>query len=118
MPSFQTGYVPHGFTADENGARIHYKDAVLIPVPPPNGGYGWKGLWFSLGSDFADVRIRVALHNGTTWSTSIYDVPSGGGRVGFSLANGTTKISLGRAKKSATDTVDNAPVGWLLESQA
>lgn len=117
MPSFQTGQLPHGFTVDESGKRIHYKDAVLVPVPPPNGGFGWKKLWFSLGSDFADVRVRVAVHNGSSWTAQNYDVSAGGGRVGFEVADGTTKISVGRAKKSAADTVDNAPVGWLLESQ-
>ncbi|WP_269857037.1 hypothetical protein [Streptomyces sp. RPT161] len=119
MPSFQTGSVPHGFTMDETSERIHYKDAMAIPVPPPNhSGFGWKRIWFSLGADHADVRIKVAVHNGTSWTTTNYDVLAVRPRVGFEVAAGTTKLSIGRVKKTATDTNDNSPFSWLLESQA
>ncbi|MDF3294327.1 hypothetical protein [Streptomyces silvisoli] len=91
----------------------------VIPVSPPNhSGFGWKRIWFSLGADYADVRIKVAVHNGTSWTTTNYDVLAGSPRVGFEVATGTTKLSIGRVKKTATDTNDNSPFSWLLESQA
>ncbi|MFK0118558.1 hypothetical protein [Streptomyces sp. NPDC090994] len=117
MPSFQTGSVPHGFIADETGKIIHYKDAVVVPVPPPHGGYGWKGLWFSLASDFGDSRIRVSVFRSGSWSSKTFDVQGSGPRVGFEVTDGTEKISLGRAMKSASDRQDDNPVGWLLEAQ-
>ncbi|MEU0738808.1 hypothetical protein [Streptomyces sp. NPDC006134] len=119
MPTFQTGSIPHGFTVDETGKLIHYKNAVVVPTPPPNhSGFNWKNLWFSLGSDFADVRIRVATHTGSGWTVKNYDVQASGGRVGFQVPDGTDKISVGRVKLSASDANDDSPVSWLLESQA
>ncbi|MFI0137808.1 hypothetical protein [Streptomyces luteogriseus] len=117
MPTFQTGSLPHGFTADDTGKVVHYKDAVVVPVPPPNGGLGWKSLWFSLASDFADARIRVATFTNGSWSFKNLEVKAGGPRVAFEVPEGTHKISLGRAMRSATDRVDDNPVSWLLEAQ-
>ncbi|MEU3657360.1 hypothetical protein AB0E67_32155 [Streptomyces sp. NPDC032161] len=117
MPTFQTRSIPHGFTADDTGKVIHYKDAIVVPVPPPNGGLGWKRLWFSLGYDFGDGRIRVAVFMNGSWSAKNYDVLGAGPRVGFEVTDGTEKISLGRVMRTASDRVDNNPVGWLLEAQ-
>jgi hypothetical protein len=58
------------------------------------------------------------VHNGTSWRVTDYDVLVGGPRVGFALADGTTKTRLGRVKQSAADPVDNAHAGRLLEPQA
>ncbi|MET8563527.1 hypothetical protein ABZV75_24170 [Streptomyces flaveolus] len=113
MPTFQTGSLPHGFTAEDTGKVIHYKNAVVVPVPPPNGGLGWKSLWLSLATGFADARIRVAIFTTGSCTFKNIDVKAGGPRVAFEVTDETHKISLGRTMRSATDRVDDHPVSWL-----
>jgi len=115
---FQTGEVPHGFVINESGGLVHYEYAIVLAVPNPNQGNGtvWGDGYLSFGSDWADVRLRVALHNGTTWSVvKNGDIVAGDARLAEKLPAGTQKVSIGRVKKSAADMVDDAPVGWLLE---
>ncbi|MFG2940717.1 hypothetical protein [Streptomyces sp. NPDC048282] len=119
MPSFQTGSIPHGFTADETGVVFHPKNAIVVLPPPPNGPtFGWRRVYFSLGSDFGDVKIRVGIFRSGAWTHQFLDVSSGGNRVGFTLENSTQKLSLGRVKRSASDRDDDIPVSWMLESEA
>ncbi|MFI6510985.1 hypothetical protein ACIBCT_25555 [Streptosporangium sp. NPDC050855] len=122
MQVFQTGEIPHGFAFTENGALIHYKYAVVLAIPMANQP-SWSGDgYLSFGSDWADVRLRVAIHDGTTWSAvETIDVLAGGPRVNFGsskLAALAHKISIGRVKTGPNDTVDDAPASWLLQYQA
>ncbi|WP_242906333.1 hypothetical protein [Actinomadura terrae] len=118
MQAFQTGEIPHGFAINENGGLIHYRYAIVLAVPMANQG-GWAGDgYISFGSDWADVRLRVAVHNGSTWTTvKTYDLTAGGPRVGDQLPASSQKVSIGRVKKGPNDTVDNAPASWLLQYQ-
>ncbi|MEV7797099.1 hypothetical protein AB0O68_34885 [Streptomyces sp. NPDC087512] len=119
MPSFQTEDIPHGFAFDESGKLIHPRYVRMILPPPTDGAsYGWKKFSLSFGSDFDDAKVRVAVFKGTTWAVQTYDVPAGGGRVGFTLDAGTLKVSVGRMKTSAGDRNEDTPLSWLLESQA
>ncbi|MFE5852296.1 hypothetical protein ACFQ61_03585 [Streptomyces sp. NPDC056500] len=118
MSQFQTGEIPHGFLVNESGGLIHYKYGIVLAIPQPNQGNNtvWGDGYLSFGSDWADVRLRVALHNGTTWTVvKNWDINAAAGRLAEKLPAGTQKVSIGRAKKTATDSVDDAPVSWLLE---
>ncbi|MFD0535341.1 hypothetical protein ACFQY7_17905 [Actinomadura luteofluorescens] len=64
------------------------------------------------------MRLRVAVHNGSTWtSVKNYDLTAGGNRVGDQLPASTQKISIGRVKRSSGDRADNIPASWLLQYQ-
>ncbi|MFC5748368.1 hypothetical protein [Actinomadura rugatobispora] len=118
MSVFQTGQIPHGFAFTENGALIHYKYAIVLAIPQANQG-NWLGDGYvSFGSDFGDVRLRMAVHNGTSWtSVKTITVTSSGLRVGEQLPAGSQKVSVGRAKAGPNDTADDIPASWLLEYQ-
>ncbi|MEE2042280.1 hypothetical protein Q7689_02455 [Nocardiopsis tropica] len=113
--NFQLGGIPHGFAFNENGSLIHYRHVIVLATPGANQAGAGGDVWISFASDFADVRVRLAVHDGTNWSVTNVDVPFGGGRVAQKLRPGAQKISLGQVKKSAADSVEDAPVGWLLE---
>ncbi|GAA1715844.1 hypothetical protein [Nonomuraea bangladeshensis] len=118
MQAFQTGEIPHGFSFDENTGLIHYRNAIVLTIPLANQG-GWSGDgYLSFGSDWADVRLRVAIHNGTTWSViKTYDLTAAGPHVGDKLPANSCKVSIGRVKRSASDRADNVPASWLLQYQ-
>jgi hypothetical protein len=116
MPQFQTGEIPHGFTISESGGLIHRKYPIVLAFPQANQGSTWGDLWLSFGSDWEDVRLRVAIHNGTAWTLiKNWDIPAASGRIAEKLPQSAQKASIGRVKKSASDMVDDAPVSWLLE---
>ncbi|MDH6132191.1 hypothetical protein P3T37_001576 [Kitasatospora sp. MAA4] len=115
---FQTGEIPHGFLINEAGGLIHHRYGIVLAVPIPNQSNSaiWGDGFLSFGSDWADVRLRVALHNGTTWtSVKNWDIKAAAGRLAEQLPAGTQKVSIGRVKQSAGDMNDNSPVSWLLE---
>jgi hypothetical protein len=114
---FQTGEIPHGFMINETGGLIHYKYGIVLAIPQPNqvSPAAWADGYLSFGCDWADVRLRVALHNGTTWTGTNWDITVADPRVAEQLPAGTQKVSIGRVKKTTADMVDDAPVSWLLE---
>lgn len=100
MPTAMFGQVPTDGTP------------VVIAIPPPSGGgANWGPAWFSMGCDFANATVRVAVHNGTSWRLiqSIALTPAGG-RSGFALQAGDDKISLGMQAPFPGGTT-----GWLIE---
>ncbi|MER5302541.1 hypothetical protein ABT039_24175 [Streptomyces lasiicapitis] len=116
MPNFQSGEIPHGFAFNEGGGLIHYKHTITLASPCANQAGAWGDVWLSLGCDWADVRVRVAVHDGKIWAlVKNWDIVAANGRLAEKLPAGAQKISIGRVKKSATDSVDDAPIGWLLE---
>lgn len=115
MASFETGEIPHDFAFNETGGLIHYKHTIVVATPPPNAG-PWGDAWLSFGTAWADAKVGVSIYSGTTWGgVKIWDVKDGGPRTAEKLPAGTQKIAIGRARKSASDMVDNTPIGWLLE---
>ncbi|MFG2226939.1 hypothetical protein [Streptomyces sp. NPDC048644] len=116
MAQFQLGEVPHGFMINESGGLIHYKYGIVLASPNPNQTPVWGDGYLSFACDWADVRLRVAYHDGGTWTVvKNWDITAAGPRVAEKLPVHVQKISIGRVKKSSTDVVDNAPVDWLLE---
>ncbi|AQU70091.1 hypothetical protein [Streptomyces niveus] len=116
MAQFQLGDVPHGFAYNADGSLIHYKHVILLAAPAANQSGVWGDSWLSFGSDWADVKLRVAVHDGSAWVwVKHIDVVAANGRIAQQLPASAQKISIGREKKSASDFVDNAPVGCLLE---
>ncbi|MGW0335667.1 hypothetical protein ACWD0J_28015 [Streptomyces sp. NPDC003011] len=118
MANFQTGEVPHGFLINESGGLIHHRYGIVlaVPIPNQNSSKTWPDAYLSFGSDWADVRLRVALHDGKVWSAlKNWDINAADGRLAEQLPPGTQKVSIGRVKKTATDMTDSAPVSWLLE---
>jgi hypothetical protein len=106
------GTIPPGiWTQDAPGT------AVLIPIPPQNGGsVGWGPVYLSFGSDFGDALLRVAVWNSKTgWRISQLAVKSSAGRLSYLIQDGDEKVSVGRLKNSATDT-GTCPVGYLIET--
>jgi len=90
---------------------------MICPPPANLGAAGWGNVWFSLGSDFGDAHVRVAIHtHGQGWS-HVYDdvvVPAAGDRVnpfGGPLPAGVQKISIVR-----TATNPNVPLSYLIEA--
>jgi hypothetical protein len=107
MPAFATGEIKPG------------ADVVTMVCPPPAnlGRAGWGDVWFSLGSDFGEAHVRVAIFtNGQGWS-HIYDdvlVSSKGDRVnpfGGPLPTGVQKISIRRV-----GTSHDVPMAYLVEA--
>ncbi|MEV5884307.1 hypothetical protein AB0L74_16505 [Streptomyces sp. NPDC052020] len=113
---FQTGVIPEGFAFDQDGNAIDLTKMVVVLPPPANSGLGWGSVWFSVGADFGDVRLRVATFVNGAWAIEFWDVPRVGNRVTKTLPTNVQKISVGRAKKTGTDLANNAPVSWLLEA--
>lgn len=107
------GMVPRGFVADDQG------NSVVVPLPPQNGGaVGWGTVYLSVGVDFADVVLRVAVYNGPArgWRiTEQLKVAALGDRVMIPVQDGDQKVSIGRVKAGSGDA-GTAPVGWLLET--
>jgi hypothetical protein len=106
MPAFATGKIDPGV------------GAVTMVLPPPAnmGAAGWGNVWFSLGSDFGDAHVRVAIHtHGQGWSHVYEDVlvTAKGDRVnpfGGPLPTGVQKISITR--KGNPDV----PLAYLIEA--
>jgi hypothetical protein len=109
MPAFVTGTVTPG------------ADAVTVVLPPPAelGSAGWGNVWFSLGTDFQDGDVRVAIFtHGAGWSEIDQDihVPAAGDRVnphGGPLPTGVQKISIRRTGPNV-----DAPMAYLIEATA
>jgi hypothetical protein len=108
MPAFSEGQIKTGAGA-----------VTLITPPPANlGSAGWGNVWFSLGTDFQDASVRVAIHtHGAGWTEIDKDVlvTHAGDRVnphGGPLPTGVQKISVTRG-----DNPD-APMGYLIEATA
>ena len=106
VPAFATGQVTPG------------PGAVTMVCPPPAnlGTAGWGNVWFSLGSDFGDAHVRVAIFtNGQGWS-HIYDdvlVSAKDDRVnpfGGPLPTGVQKISITRGANP------DVPLAYLIEA--
>ncbi|MER6145187.1 hypothetical protein ABT174_35065 [Streptomyces sparsogenes] len=104
---------------NESGGLIHYRYGLLLPIPQPNQAYDpklWGDAYFSVGTSWADVRVKVQFHDGTKWlPAEDWDVNHGSGRYAKKLPQGIQKIHVGRVKRSSSDVVDDNPVGWLLE---
>lgn len=116
MTIFQLGEIQQGFVYNESNGLIHYRYALILAIPSPNQTGAWNDAYISFGCSFGDVRLRVFLHNGTTWATvKNWDIIDANGRLAEKLPPGTQKVSVGRVKKSANDLLDDNPVGWLLE---
>jgi hypothetical protein len=109
MPTFSEGQIKPGAGA-----------VTVITVPPANlGSAGWGNVWFSLGTDFQDATVRVAIHtHGVGWSEIDQDikVTAVGDRVnphGGPLPTGVQKISVTRGTVNP-----DAPMGYLIEAAA
>lgn len=108
------GSVPRGFSGPG--------DALVIPLPPKNGGaIGWGDVFLSFASDFATVvRLRIAVWNDQAgyWNRIIdsFDVPKDGGRVNLLINEGDSKVSVYRVSSGPDDPSGDAPVGWMLET--
>jgi hypothetical protein len=106
MPAFATGEIKAG------------EGAVTVVCPPPAnfGAAGWGNVWFSLGCDFGDADVRVAIHtHGAGWSEVDQDihVTAAGDRVnphGGPLPTGVQKISIRRTKNP------DVPMSYLIET--
>lgn len=106
MPAFATGEIKPG------------AGAVTVVCPPPAnlGTAGWGNVWFSLGCDFGDADVRVAVHtHGSGWSEIDKDihVTAAGDRVnphGGPLPTGVQKISITRGANP------DVPMAYLIEA--
>ena len=106
VPAFATGEIKPG------------ADVVTMVCPPPAnlGAAGWGNVWFSLGADFGEAHVRVAIFtHGQGWS-HIYDdvlVSAKDDRVnpfGGPLPTGVQKISIARRANP------DVPLAWLIEA--
>jgi len=106
MPAFVTGEITPG------------PGAVTVVCPPPAnlGTAGWGNVWFSLGSDFGDAHVRVAIrvHGDASWRV-IDDVlvSAKDDRVnpfGGPLPTGVQKISVTRGANP------DVPLAYLIEA--
>ncbi|NUP52094.1 MAG: glycoside hydrolase [Catenulispora sp.] len=106
MPAFATGEIKPG------------AGAVTVVCPPPAnlGAAGWGNVWFSLGCDFGDCDVRVAVYtHGSGWSEIDQDihVTAAGDRVnphGGPLPSGVQKISITRGANP------DVPLAYLVEA--
>lgn len=106
MPAFATGEIKPG------------QGVVTMVCPPPAnmGNAGWGNVWFSLGADFGEAHVRVAIHtHGQGWSHIYEDVvvKATDDRVnpfGGPLPTGVQKISVTRVKNP------DVPLAWLIEA--
>jgi hypothetical protein len=106
MPAFATGEITEG------------EGAVTIVLPPPAnmGTAPWGNVWFSLGADFGEAHVRVAIFtHGQGWSHIYPDVvvTAGEDRVnpfGGPLPTGVQKISIART------TNPFVPLAYLVEA--
>lgn len=108
MPAFSEGQIKTGPDAE-----------TVICVPPANfGKAGWGNVWFSLGCDFGDADVRVAVYtHDKGWSEIDQDihVTAAGDRVnphGGPLPQAVQKISVKRL------TNPDVPMAYLIEATA
>lgn len=112
------GSVPHGFGVNDDDPST----AVLIPLPPQNGGaIGWGNVFLSFGADFGasfgDSKLRVAIFNTNynAWRLETVEPKTNAGRVNVNILDGDSKVSVKRVKNGAGD-LGNNPIGWMLET--
>jgi hypothetical protein len=105
------GSVPPGFLEG------HPENAALIPLPPQNGGaVGWGTVYLSVGADFFNAKLRVAIWGGEGyWRVSTLDVPKDAGRIGIPISDGDAKVSLARIP-TGPDDPGTGPVSWMIET--
>ncbi|WP_369175930.1 hypothetical protein [Streptomyces mutabilis] len=85
-------------------------------MPKANQAGAWGDLWLSLGSGWADAKLRVSYYTDAGWSAyTTWDVKHDGPRVWNQLPATTLEIAIERQKRDAADAADDVPVGWLLE---
>jgi hypothetical protein len=101
-----THMVPQGFAFGADTGRDD--DLVLgLGLGPVGGGeFQWKRVVLGLGTDFAPkagVRLRVATYAPAGWGVQEITVYGDKGRHAIWLANGTTKITVGRMKRDTGD---------------
>ncbi len=106
MPAFATGEIKPGT-----------REVTVVCPPPANiGAAGWGSVWFSLGADFGEAHVRVAIHtHGQGWSHIYEDVlvSAAGDRVnpfGGPLPTGVQKISIERTINP------DVPLSYLIEA--
>lgn len=118
MPAFQTGPIAPGWFTDPDG-KDNLDAATMLAVPPPSGGYaGWGRAWFSVGCDFRDVKLRIAIKVANEdWVLHTMTPTAAGDRPYMELPANTQKISIGRVAQSPKDD-PGTPCAWLLEYAA
>ncbi len=106
--------LPQGFAFDENQKQIDGGPIVADGLPTVAGGRGWLTFFTDFGQDHG-VRLRVAIMGQNGWRYIEYnDLAASGGRLSIPLESGDQGYSVGRAKMSADDGNDFAPVGVLV----
>lgn len=118
MGSNHSGQLPAAFAGDEAG---NVTDKALMAVIPIDPGPG-RAPHVSLACDMGAARVRVAVKaDGGNWSVRTVNIDSGMGRVrvvGPDEIPGGGLVTLARCRRSATDTDDKVPVGWVVNVAA
>jgi hypothetical protein len=80
-----THQLPSQYAYSSTGEIIAPEHALSIPLPPAGRkDHAWgkdRTLHLSLGADHltSDARVRIAIHNGKSWSTNVYTLKPGAG---------------------------------------
>jgi hypothetical protein len=118
------GEIKPGFATDPAGQwkpeLIH--NATMLILPPVwdnNPEIGWGRVFYAFGCDFADIKLRVAIHNvnqGGGWRVETLTIKATDSPVRIDAWAGDDKISICRIPTSATDTQDGAPAAYRVEA--
>lgn len=123
MPDAKSYSLAPGAAYAADGATVVAADAItLITLPAARlSGAGFGDIWMSLGADLlfagAKPKVRVAIHDGSTWHVTAVELKNGP-RVDLTLpppatANAYT-IALGRIANT-DPTLDEVPAALLVE---
>jgi hypothetical protein len=125
-PQMYNFEVPLTFAFDDTGTLVDRGSVLAIPCEPAGIGGAWadKGLFISLGTDFAvnddltikGAKVRVAVHDGSGWTVQTVDVlPGARTKVSVPAAKSDAAytVSVGRVMAVASDTFV-PPVGGLI----
>jgi hypothetical protein len=118
------GEIKPGFGTNAAGAPdpALTKNATVLVVPPvwdTSPEIGWGRVFYAFGSDFGNVKLRVAIHNtngGGGWRINVITVKSTDSVARIDAWAGDDKISVCRIPTSQADTADSIPVGYRIEA--
>ncbi|MER5639248.1 hypothetical protein ABT095_20100 [Kitasatospora sp. NPDC002227] len=119
--AYATGQLPTGFGTDVFGNFLDGSpNVVLVPIPayPGPPAIPWAFTWVSLAAENGTAKIRYALYNDVIrdWQVGFVVVDHKKGLVGLPIREHDSIVSLARVPQDSGNTLDTAPVSWIVQA--